>query len=111
MVDSLKNLYLHCLLPEHLTVTEDEDLQGRKILPLKSRLPTIESPTRKVESSILGTLSQFLSLGTYEEVPLPEDIEATQLAQQCIQDCQIDILLKNSRYLGLKIANLVDFLN
>jgi hypothetical protein len=109
-VDAIKNLYLHFLLPEHLMVTEDEDQQGRKILPLKSRLPAIESPSKKVDSGILGTLSQFLSLGTYDETPLPEDIESTQIAQKCIQDCQVELLLKNSRYFEFKKgAKLLDF--
>ncbi|KAJ1558773.1 GDP/GTP exchange factor for ARF [Nowakowskiella sp. JEL0078] len=107
ILDCIRNLFLHSLLP--LTMLEAEVfVQSVTMIP---RIPQTKSRTcdhqqQRKETGLLSTITQFLSLsGPFlldEEVasePTSEELDCERHTLDCVRACRLEDLFNDSRFL------------
>ncbi|KAJ3227008.1 GDP/GTP exchange factor for ARF [Clydaea vesicula] len=117
VIECIRNLFLHSLLPSNLLEAECFVKNAIKIpkIPLPdSALQKIKENSRRDGNGILSTLTQFLSLssasyqGEYEEPDsTANEIEAESVSFECIKACHVEALFLDSRLLEEKSLKLL----
>lgn len=114
VLEILRNLFVHSMLPESLLQVEDY-LSGTSTIPLKPKVTALPKQERGRESGLLSTLSSYLlspysgSSDNLRADPTPEEIESTMCTVDCIAACHVDELYAELR--DLDAASLQAFVS
>lgn len=100
VLDLILVLYRCQLLPNCLVEAEDFLEVGGKIQLIRE-----EVPPQKTETGLLSSLYSYIALGEGGRAPGPEEQEAMRNAQECIQDCRIESVVTESKFLRLDALN------
>ncbi|KAJ3127915.1 GDP/GTP exchange factor for ARF [Nowakowskiella sp. JEL0407] len=104
ILECLKNLFLHSLLP--LPMLEiDSYVTEKTIVPRIPPPKKVEPEQQRKETGLFSTLTQFLSLsGPFlDEVdefePTAEELDSERRTIECVQGCKLEELFSDSRFM------------
>lgn len=112
VLDCLLQLFYCQLLPKTLLEAEDYLESTGRIMLFREQ----ERDDVKVQSSFLDSLVSWMSTNdsvnsTGQRIKTPEEEESCQEAEKCIQDCNTELLITESKFLVLDSLNcLIDLL-
>ncbi|XP_046405240.1 Golgi-specific brefeldin A-resistance guanine nucleotide exchange factor 1 isoform X2 [Ischnura elegans] len=99
VLDCIIQLFKCKLLPKSLVEADDFIEPSGKIPLLRE-----ETPYQKTDTSLFSSLYSYIALSpdpANAKVPSPEDEENIKKAQACIQECHIEQLITESKFLRL----------
>ncbi|KAJ8022774.1 Golgi-specific brefeldin A-resistance guanine nucleotide exchange factor 1 [Holothuria leucospilota] len=98
LLDCMLQLFRAKLLPKNMIEVEDFVNPKGKVSLIQEELPAA-----KTDQSYLSFFSVFMAADTSQQKsPSPEDQEAIEKARSCIEDCQPELLIKESKFLRLE---------
>jgi len=96
ILDCMLQLYRAKLLPKSMVEVEDFVETGGKISILRE-----ESTTTRSDTGVLNSLVSYFSLSESAAAkgPTLEEVEAGKVAMGCVKECQLDLLVTDSKFL------------